>query len=145
MTPHFEFVHYVCGCVSSSVLKPPPTFKMHIRPLQSSDVPYTADVQAAAMTDDSLFEWLYYRRREYYQTYRDHALRRHKVRLNAPGNVSFVAVTDEGDEEGSSGGRIVGFAAWVRIGDGPVARNWWKRNESWGPSTCSPQISIYQD
>ena len=57
-----------------------------------------------------------------------------------PGWIFWVAETDEDDEptiaqkqkgEKEIGGRVVGYAAWLREGQSPVARNWQRMNAEW--------------
>ncbi|KAL1959450.1 hypothetical protein VTO42DRAFT_1895 [Malbranchea cinnamomea] len=97
---------------------------MHIRRAQASDLPACADIVAAALCDEELIAYLCPRRREYWDEYRDSALRRIKRRFYSPGWVLWVAVTDEKD--GEEEGKVVGYAAWHRIGEGEEASRWKK-------------------
>ena len=109
--------------------------KMHIRPLEPADLPRTADILAVAMLDDELFEYLCPARKEHYSDFRNFFLRRQKLRLSTPGWVLRVAVTDAGDWcAEDEGGRIVGYAAWERMGDDPDSLKWKSHNSGWDSS-----------
>lgn len=108
---------------------------MHIR-----DLPDIADLSAETQLDDEIVEFVAPLRQKYYNSYRNGFVRRIYARSLRPGWVYWVAETDKGDEptalqksngEREFGGRIIGYAAWTRVGKSPVANNWLKMNEAW--------------
>ncbi|KAK2801316.1 hypothetical protein FQN51_005416 [Onygenales sp. PD_10] len=104
---------------------------MHIRPLQPADFSDAATLLADAFRDDEVFIHLYPGRMQYYSHYRASFLHRIKLRFSTPGWITYVAVTDPGDDgPGQPGGKIVGYAAWERKGDSDAARQWKSKNES---------------
>ncbi|KAK2783421.1 hypothetical protein FQN53_009184 [Emmonsiellopsis sp. PD_33] len=104
---------------------------MHIRPLQPADFSDAATLLADAFRDDEVFILLYPGRMQYYSHYRASFLHRIKLRFSTPGWITYVAVTDPGDDgPGQPGGKIVGYAAWERKGDSDAARQWKSKNES---------------
>lgn len=113
---------------------------MHLRPMHLGDLPDLADLSAEAQFEDELTDFIVPYRRDYYTSYRNSFLRRMRARRLRPGWIYWVAETDEGDEpttmqkqkgEKELGGRVIGYAAWLREGQSPVARNWQKINEEW--------------
>lgn len=113
---------------------------MHLRPMHLRDLPDVADLSAETQLDDELVEFIAPQRHKYYASYRNGTARRIYARSLKPGWFYWVAETDEGDEptalqksrgETELGGRIVGYAAWTRVGTSPVARNWLRMNEGW--------------
>ena len=112
---------------------------MHLR-----DISDIADLSAETqLEDDELLAFIAPYRHKYYTSYREGWVRRIHARTLKPGWIYWVAETDEGDEptalqkrslETESGGRIVGYAAWTRVGKTPVARNWQRMNEGWSTS-----------
>lgn len=113
---------------------------MHLRPMQMSDIPYIADLSAQTQLEDEVVAFIAPDRHKYYASYRDGFLRRIRARSLRPGWVFWVAETDEHDRPTNAvnqgdgkdlGGRVVGYAAWTRVGESPVARNWQRMNEHW--------------
>ena len=94
---------------------------------------------------------------KYYASYRDGGLRLLCSRLTAPGCVCWVAETDEHDappsgaetREGGElssddrGGLVVGFAIWLRAGDGKVAKNWQRPGHDWQMSKVDHSIDKF--
>jgi hypothetical protein len=118
---------------------------MHLRPMHSSDIPDIADLWAEAQLEDELVAFVAPYRKTYYRSYRDNFVRRIRARRLKPGSVLWVAETDEGDEptvlqksrgEPEVGGRIVGYAAWTRVGNSPVAKKWQRMNQGRFTSEC---------
>lgn len=106
-----------------------------------------ADLSAESQLDDEVVEFIAPHRRKYYASYREGFIRRMHARRLKPGWIYWVAETDEGDEptalqkrtgEKEAGGRVVGYAAWTRVGQSQVARNWQNMNEGWLTSEYSP-------
>ncbi len=118
----------------------PTSSTMHLRPMQLMDLPDLADLSAESQFEDEIMEFIAPYRRDYYTSYRNAFLRRMRTRSLRPGWFFWVAETDEGDEptasqkqrgENEPGGRVIGYAAWLREGESPVARNWQRMNEEW--------------
>lgn len=108
--------------------------------MQLDDLPDVADVGAETHLDDELVAFIAPHRHKYYASYRNGFLRRCHARLLRPGWFYWVAETDPGDEptalqrsrgEKECGGCVVGYAAWTREGNSPVARKWQRMNEGW--------------
>jgi hypothetical protein len=119
---------------------------MHLRPMHSSDISDVADLSAEAHVEDEIVAFVAPHRKTYYRSYRDFSARRIRARRLKPGWIYWVAETDEGDEptvlqksrgETEAGGRVIGYAAWTRVGDSPVARKWKRMNEGRFTSECS--------
>lgn len=113
---------------------------MHLRPMHIADIPDIADLSAESHFDDEIVDFIAPHRRRYYTSYRDSFVRRIYTRSLRPGWIYWVAETDEDDEPTAPqksrgkkeiGGRIVGYAAWTRIGTSPVANKWKRINEGW--------------
>lgn len=112
---------------------------MHLRPLQRRDIPEIADLSAESQLEDELVAFVSPARQRYYASFRNGFVRRTYARSLMPGWVIWVAETDENDETTTHiekpglgqepGGRVVGYAAWTRVGHSPVARNWQRMNE----------------
>lgn len=108
--------------------------------MKPSDIPFLADLCAETQFEDELIEFVAPHRKKYYTSYRNGFARRIYARSLKPGWIFWVAETDEGDEpttvqkqkgEKEVGGRVVGYAAWLREGRTAVARNWQRMNEEW--------------
>ena len=108
--------------------------------MQLGDLPDLADLSAETQIDDEIIEFIAPYRRDCYTSYRNGFLRRMYGRCLRPGWIFWVAETDEGDQptmmqqqkgETELGGRVVGYAAWLREGQSTVARNWQRMNEEW--------------
>jgi hypothetical protein len=126
---------------------------MHLRPLQLSDLADIAELTAETQFDDEVVAFIAPYRQKYYTSYRNGFVRRIHARSLRPGWIYWVAETDEGDEPTAMqkqrggkefGGRVVGYAAWLREGESPVARNWQRMNEGWFTSQCSNSHSYAQ-
>lgn len=111
--------------------------------MQLGDLPVLADLSAETQLHDEIIEFVAPHRQKYYTSYRNGFVRRMYARSLRPGWIFWVAETDEGDEptaaqkqkgEKEIGGRVVGYAAWLREGQNPVARNWQRMNERWSTS-----------
>lgn len=119
---------------------------MHLRPMQLSDISDVTNLSAETQLEDEVVAFVAPHRHQYYTSYRNGYVRRYHARRLKPGWIYWVAETDEGDEptvlqkrkgEKELGGRVVGYAAWTRVGKSPVARNWQKINEGWFTSEPS--------
>jgi hypothetical protein len=106
--------------------------------MQRRDLPDVADLSAEAQLEDEIVTFIAPHRQKYYASYRHGFVRRVYARSLKAGWIYWVAETDEGDEptttgkhigERELGGRVVGYAAWTRVGTGPVARKWQSMNE----------------
>ncbi len=120
--------------------------------MQLRDLPDIADLSAETQLEDEIVAFVAPYRKKYYDSYRDGFVRRIHARRLKPGWIYWVAETDEDDEptalqqsrgEKELGGRVVGYAAWTRVGRSPVARNWQRMNEGWSASECCQEAQVY--
>lgn len=107
---------------------------MHLRSVTPEDFFYTASMSVDAFWNDELYVYTNARRGQYRNHFRDSFVRKHRMRYWTPGSVFQVAVTDEGDDGHTKGGKVVGFATWERRGTSDVAKSW-QKDTCWG---CKP-------
>jgi hypothetical protein len=102
---------------------------MHLRPAEPSDFSATASMCVDAFWDDELYKYTNVWREQYPEHFRDHFLRRHRLRYWSAGHVFHVAVTDEGDigQFPGEGEKVVGYAIWQRRGTSQTAKRWQKQ------------------
>ena len=111
---------------------------MHLRPMQFWDIPNIADLVATTQLEDELVSFVAPHRHKYGTSLRNGILREIRAGSLKPGWMFWVAETDPGDEptaaqkekgEKEPGGKVIGYAVWLRVGESPVARNWQRMNE----------------
>ncbi|MCJ1243858.1 hypothetical protein MMC30_001055 [Trapelia coarctata] len=101
---------------------------MHIVPLSPSLISPCAAVTRAAFGDDELFEWLLPHRFTYPAHWQQSVVNRLHMRLNSPGMMVRVALSDKEDEwwDESVGSEVLGYTIWERNGK-------WREYEAvWG-------------
>ncbi|KAL6720921.1 hypothetical protein ACLMJK_000020 [Lecanora helva] len=100
---------------------------MHIRDVIPADFSETASMSVDAFWDDELYAYTNPLRAQYPNDFRDLFLRRHRLRYWSSGYIFHVAVTDDGDQDHISGGKVVGYAIWSRRGTSDLAKAWRKQ------------------
>ncbi|KAK2751089.1 hypothetical protein FQN57_000164 [Myotisia sp. PD_48] len=97
-----------------------------IRRIKPADFPATALVSARSMMDEDAYQITAPKREEHFDHFLNGFYRRLVARYWQPGSVVCVAVT-ESDE----GEKIIGHAAWQRIGNTPTAKAWKRERRGW--------------
>ena len=99
---------------------------MHIRPVEPIDFSAIASIAVDCFWKDELYDFTNPYKEQYPEHFRAHFNRRHHIRYWTPGFVTYVAVTDEGDEGHEKGGAVIGYAVWCRLGKSNEALKWHK-------------------
>lgn len=99
---------------------------MYIRPATLADLPAMVDVLVDVMlvNNDPLFVFLAPGRVQYPGDFRHWFLSTTRARFYSPDNYTFVAETDENDQEWNGQPRVVAHATWSRIGNTKGAKRW---------------------
>ena len=108
---------------------------MYITALTPSLIPHCATATRAAFGPDELFEWLLPHRFTFPAHWQRALVNRFHMRLNSPGQVVQVALSDEEDEgwDESVGSEVMGYTVWERNGEGKWDEEVWGR-DGWGSS-----------
>lgn len=133
-----------------------------LRPATLLDHPTTATFSVPAFLNDELYQFTNPSASQYPQDFRQHYLRRHRLRSVLPAFVFWVAVEDaSGDVDKHATGqdasqsdhsqwghgsveKVVGYAIWRRYGDSEQARRW--QTQTWaecrGPGLRAHTMSL---
>ena len=101
---------------------------MHLVPLTLDLIPACATAGADAFADDNLFLFLRPHKFRYPTYLRSHFVRVLHQRINSPGLLGRVAVSDDNDDwyDESVGSEVLGYATWERHGKNIDHKIWGK-------------------
>ena len=117
---------------------------MHTVPLTTALIPAAASANASAFRADELFVWLQPRMHLNPDAIRHNATIKLRQRLNTPGVVVRVAVSDDNDPwwDESVGEEVLGYAVWERLGvqDGKIDEKVWGKDTLWKSELLEPAL-----
>jgi hypothetical protein len=116
---------------------------MHTVPLTPDLISACATLTRAAFADDELFEWLLPHRFRYPEHWQQSLVNRLHKRMNSPGIVVLVALSDQEDEwwDGSVGPEVLGYTVWERNGKGGQDQAVWGR-DGLAKSECTVRLRV---
>lgn len=96
--------------------------KIYIREATLADIPRLAHIWAIALDNDSFYDVIFPRRREFFDDYRDMWTARLRKRFLQPGERYIVAETDVEEANGRSRKEVVGWGSWMRMGSSEAVK-----------------------